>query len=129
MGGSLPDRPTIPSPRDGLGYTVGTLGELTQVDEIYTYFGALAAASDRVEFFQLGQGFEERDMLVVAIAEPEHLRNIETNKEYLNSLCDSRQTDRSTAVEKIKDALRVYWMIAGLHSPEFGPPEMLIQDP
>ncbi|MFT7294023.1 MAG: hypothetical protein ACI87Q_001880 [Pseudohongiellaceae bacterium] len=75
---SLPDHPTIPSPREIWGYTIGTPGELTQVDEIYTYFRALAAASDRVEIFQLGQSFEERDMIVVAIAEPEHLTNIET---------------------------------------------------
>ena len=72
----LPDHPTVPSPREVLGYTIGTPGELTQVDDIYRYFDALAAASDRVRIFQLGQSFEERDMLVIAIAEPEHLENL-----------------------------------------------------
>lgn len=124
---SLPDHPTIPSPREILGYTIGTPGELTQVEEIYTYFRALAAASDRVEIFQLGQSFEERDMIVVAIAEPEHLTNIETYKRYLNDLSDPRLTDRDAADAIIEDALPIYWMTAGLHSPELGPPEMVME--
>jgi hypothetical protein len=124
---SLPDHPTIPSPREILGYTIGTPGELTQVDEIYTYFRALAAASDRVEIFQLGQSFEDRDMIVVAIAEPEHLENIETYKKYLNDLSDPRLTDRDKAQQIIEDALPIYWMTAGLHSPELGPPEMVME--
>ncbi|HJO12444.1 MAG TPA: hypothetical protein QGI39_10455, partial [Gammaproteobacteria bacterium] len=90
----LPDHPTIPSPRDVLGYTIGTPGELTQVGDIYRYFEELAAASDRVEIFQLGQSFEQRDMLIIAIAEPEHLQNIDTYKSYLNELSDPRVTDR-----------------------------------
>lgn len=124
---TLPEHPTVPSPRDVLGYTVGTPGELTQVDDIYRYFRALAAASDRVEVFQLGQSFEEREMLVVAIAEPEHLANIETYKAYLNELSDPRVTDRQRAEAVIEDAMPIFWMTAGLHSPELGPPEMVME--
>ncbi|PCJ27078.1 MAG: peptidase [SAR86 cluster bacterium] len=123
----LPDHPTVPSPRDVLGYTIGTPGELTQVDDIYRYFEALAAASDRVEIFQLGQTFEERDMLLVAIAEPEFLTDIDTYKSYLNQLSDPRVTDRAKAEEIIEDALPIFWMTAGLHSPELGPPEMVME--
>ena len=43
----LPEHPTVPSPRDVIGYTIGTPGELTQVEDIYAYFTALAEASDR----------------------------------------------------------------------------------
>ncbi|MCH7817384.1 MAG: peptidase [Proteobacteria bacterium] len=123
----LPDHLTIPSPRDVLGYTVGTPGELTQVDDMYRYFEALAAASDRVEIFQLGQSFEERDMLLVAIAEPEYLANIETYKAYLNDLSDPRVTDREAAEAIIELAKPIFWITAGLHSPELGPPEMVME--
>jgi len=123
----LPDHPTVPSPRDVLGYTIGTPGELTQVEDIYRYFEALAAASDRVQIFQLGQSFEQRDMLVVAIAEPEHLANLETYKAYLHQLSDPRITDRETADLIVEQALPIYWMTAGLHSPELGPPEMVME--
>tara|TARA_B100000959_G_scaffold274284_1_gene325963 strand:- start:38617 stop:41421 length:2805 start_codon:yes stop_codon:yes gene_type:complete len=124
---SLPEHPSVPSPRDVLGYTIGTPGELTQVDDIYRYFEALAAASDRVEIFQLGQSFEQRDMLIVAIAEPEHLANIDTYKSYLAALSDPRITDRQAAENIIDQALPIFWMTAGLHSPELGPPEMVME--
>ena len=123
----LPEHATVPSPRDVLGYTVGTPGELTQVEDIYRYFEALAAASDRVEIFPLGQTFEQRDMWLVAIAEPEHLANVETYKNYLRQLADPRQTDRATAETIIGEAMPIYWITAGLHSPELGPPEMVME--
>ena len=124
---SLPEHPTIPSPRDVLGYTIGTPGELTQVDEIYHYFNALAEASDRVEVFQLGQSFEGRDMLVVAIADAQHLQNINTYSSYLEALSDPRLTDAEQAGAIIEQALPIFWMTAGLHSPELGPPEMVME--
>ena len=124
---SLPEHPTLPSPRDVLGYTIGTPGELTQVDEIYHYFNALAEASDRVEVFQLGQSFEGRDMLVVAIADAQHLQNINTYSSYLEALSDPRLTDAEQAGAIIEQALPIFWMTAGLHSPELGPPEMVME--
>ncbi|MCH2347545.1 MAG: hypothetical protein MK299_09185, partial [Pseudomonadales bacterium] len=124
---SLPEHPAIPSPRDVLGYTIGTPGELTQVDEIYHYFNELAEASDRVEVFQLGQSFEGRDMLVVAIADAQHLQNINTYSSYLEALSDPRLTDAEQAGAIIEQALPIFWMTAGLHSPELGPPEMVME--
>ena len=123
----LPEHDSIPSPRDVLGYTIGTPGELTQVEEIYSYFNALAQASDRVEVISLGESFEGRDMLVVAISAADNLTNIETYKGYLNTLSDPRNLNRPTANEIIEDALPIFWMTAGLHSPELGPPEMVME--
>lgn len=123
----LPEHPSVPSPRDVLGYTVGTPGELTQVDEIYGYFRALDAASDRVTLFDLGQSFEGRDMMIVAIAEPEHLARLEEYKGYLDQLTDPRITSAEEARQIIEEALPVFWMTAGLHSPELGPPEMVME--
>ena len=123
----LPEHPTVPSPRDVIGYTIGTPGELTQVEDIYAYFTALAEASDRVEVFSLGQSFEERDMLVVAISAEKNIADIETYKEYLNELSDPRTLNRSEANQIIDDALPIFWMTAGLHSPELGPPEMVME--
>lgn len=123
----LPEHPTVPSPRDVIGYTIGTPGELTQVEDIYAYFTALAEASDRVEVFSLGQSFEERDMLVVAISAEKNIADIETYKGYLNELSDPRTLNRSEANQIIDDALPIFWMTAGLHSPELGPPEMVME--
>ena len=124
---ALPDHVDVPSPREVLGYTVGTPGELTQVEEIYGYFEALAAASERVQVFSLGQSFEQRDMLVVAIADAGHIADIDVYKGYLDALSDPRVTDRAAAEQTIEQALPVFWMTAGLHSPELGPPEMVME--
>jgi hypothetical protein len=124
---ALPEHPTVPSPRDVLGYTIGTPGELTQVEDIYGYFEALASASDRVQIFPLGQSFEGRDMILVAISDPEHLANLETYKEYFDALADPRVTDQDEAEEIIERAVPFYWMTGGLHSPELGPPEMVME--
>ena len=39
--GVLPNHPTVPSPREVLGYTIGAEGELSSVDDIYRYFEAI----------------------------------------------------------------------------------------
>ena len=50
----IPDHPIIPSPRDFLGYAIGTPGELTQVEQIHGYFRELEKASKRIRIFSLG---------------------------------------------------------------------------
>lgn len=66
-------------------------------------------------------------MLVIAIANPEILANIDTYKGYLQALSDPRETNAEQAQEIIEKALPVYWLTGGLHSPELGPPEMLME--
>ena len=50
----IPDHETVPSPRDVLGHIVGADDYLTNVEEEYRYFDALAAASPRVTIQELG---------------------------------------------------------------------------
>lgn len=124
---SLPEHPDIPSPRDVLGYTIGTPGELTQVEEIYGYYDALADASPNVAIFPMGKTHEGREMRIVAIASAETIADIETYKSYLRLLADPRVTDIESAAALIKKAKPIYWLTGGLHSPELGPPEMLME--
>ncbi len=123
----LPDHPTVPSPREVLGYTVGTPSRLTQVDDIHRYMRELAAASPRVRVFDAGQSFEGREMIVVAIANEATLNELEAYRTYLHRLADPRKTTRDEAQEIIGRAKPIYWMTAGLHSPELGPPEMTME--
>lgn len=124
---SLPEHPDVPSPRDVLGYTIGTPGELTQVEEIYGYYDALAAASPNVAIFSMGQTQEGREMRIVAIADAETIEDIEVYKGYLRDLADPRVTGRVAAEAIIEKAKPIYWLTGGLHSPELGPPEMLME--
>jgi hypothetical protein len=124
---AIPDHATVPSPRDYLGYTIGTPGELTQVDRIHGYLDALAAASPRVRIFDLGLSAEGRMMKVAAIADQQLLDRLEEIKAQLRRLGDPVATSRAQADSIIDATVPIYWMTAGLHSTELGPPEMVME--
>lgn len=124
---TLPDDPMVPSPRDVLGYTAGTPGELTHVDDIHRYFRALADASERVKLFSLGNSAEGREMIVVAIADRQSIGKLDDYKAVTNRLADPRGLDDDEAQSLIDQGKPIYWITAGLHSPELGPPETTME--
>ncbi len=124
---TLPEDDKVPSPRDVLGYTIGTPGKLTSVDKIDGYFRALAKASSRVKVFSLGKSFEGREMIVAAIANKRTIARIDDYRQMTRQLADPRKTNREQADDIINVAKPIYWITAGLHSPELGPPEMVME--
>ncbi|MCB1024141.1 MAG: peptidase, partial [Acidobacteria bacterium] len=120
---SIPDHPTIPSPRDFLGYIAGAPGEMTNAAEIHAYMRAIAAATARAKVVSLGKSAEGREMIALIIADEETIANLDQYVAKLNALADPRKTHRSAADEIIRTAKPIYWITAGLHSTEFGPPE------
>jgi len=119
----LPEHASVPSPRDVLGYTVGAEDELTHVDDIHRYFRALAEASPRVNLITLGKSEEGRDMLLAIIADEETLGNVDRYKEIIQALSDPANTSKEEAEKLIAEGKPLYWVTAGLHSTELGPPE------
>src|SRR5512147_1874037 len=65
----LPASSTVPTPLKFLGRIVGTPGELTYAKDIYRYFDALDAASDRIKVWRIGKTEEGRDMVILAVAD------------------------------------------------------------
>lgn len=124
---SIPDHPKIPSPRDFLGYIAGAPGEMTNVAEIHAYMRAIAAATDRAKVVSLGKSAEGREMIALIIADEETIANLDQYVAKLNALADPRKTDRAAADEIIRSAKPIYWITAGLHSTEFGPPETSLE--
>jgi len=123
----MPDHPTIPSPRDFLGYIAGTAGEMTNVAEIHGYMRAIGDATDRAQVVSLGQTAEGREMIALLIADPETLADLDSYKARLNALADPRGMSEAEATETIDGAKPIYWITAGLHSTEFGPPETAME--
>ena len=124
---AIPDHPTIPSPRDFLGYIAGAPGEMTNVNEIHAYYRAIAAATDRAKVVSLGKTFEGREMIALIIADADTLKGLDGYVAKLNALADPRKTDAAAANEIYKTAKPIYWITAGLHSTEFGPPETSLE--
>ena len=123
----LPASSTVPTPLKFLGKIVGTPGELTSAADIHRYFDALAKASPRIKVWRIGKSEEGRDMIVLAVADEATIRNLENYKGQLKQLTDPRKTSESQAQALLKTAKPIYWITSGMHSPETGGPEMLME--
>ncbi|MHC4470111.1 MAG: M14 family zinc carboxypeptidase [Planctomycetota bacterium] len=120
----LPDH-TLPSPRDHFGYTIGTPGKLTKAADIHAYFRRLAKDSVRATVIPTGTSREGREMIVLAIADANGIRDLEANSTRLAHLGDPRiLREVDDLLERARPA---YWITAGLHSTELGPPETVTE--
>jgi hypothetical protein len=124
---TIPDHPTIPSPREHFGTIAGAPGVMHRSAELYRYYRALAQASPRVRVETNGRTEEGRELLLVTVADEATMARLDQIKQGLASLADPRATDRA-AMERLAGEIKpVYYLMGGLHSPEMGPPEMLIE--
>jgi hypothetical protein len=123
----LPASNTVPTPLKFLGRVVGQPGELTYAKDIYRYFDALDAASDRIKVWRIGKTEEGRDIIVLAVADEATIRDLDKYKGMLNALTDPRKTTEEQARGLMNTAKPIYWFTSGMHSPETGGPEMLME--
>lgn len=123
----LPASDTVPTPLKFFGRIPGTPSELTYARDIERYYQELAKTSPRVKFWTLGKTEEGRDIVVIAIADEETLKNLDKYKADLAALGDPRKTSEAQAQNIIKTSKPIYWVTSGIHSPETGGPEMLIE--
>ncbi len=123
----MPASDTVPSPLSFFGRIPGTPGELTYAKDIHRYLDALAANSPRARFWTIGKTEEGRDQVILAIADEATLRHLDDYKAMLAALADPRKTSEKEARRLIKTAKPIYWIDSGIHSPETGGPEMLME--
>src|SRR5256885_7822370 len=124
----LPASDTVPTPLKFLGRAVGTPGELTYAKDIYRYYQALAkAAPGRAKYFKVGVTEEGRDIVLLAIAGEATIKSLDKYRDMLGELTDPRKTTEARAQQLLHRAKPIYYAISGMHSPETGGPEMLIE--
>ncbi len=123
----LPASETVPTPLSFFGRIPGTPGELTYAKDIHRYLDALATNSPRARYWSIGKTEEGRDQVVLAIADEATLRRLDDYKAMLAALTDPRKTSEKEAQRLIKTAKPIYWITSGIHSPETGGPEMLME--
>jgi hypothetical protein len=121
----LPASDRVPTPLKFHGRIVGTPGELTYAKDIHRYYQALDEASDRATLFTMGRSEEGRDMVLLAIADEQTIRDLERYKGMAAQLTDPRRTSDEQAQELIQMAKPIYWITTGMHSGETGGPEMV----
>ena len=123
----LPASDTVPTPLKFFGRIPGTPDELTYSKDIYRYFDALDAASDRVKVFRIGKTEEGREMIQVVIADEATIKSLDKWKAMSAKLTDSRNLDEAAARQLIATAKPIYYLTGAMHSPETGSPEMLME--
>jgi|SRR5579883_238432 len=123
----MPASDTVPSPLKFFGRIPGTPGELTYSKDINRYYEALAAASPRAKFWKIGTSEEGRDIVLLAVADEQTIKDLDKYKGMLAQLTDPRRTTEQQAQQLLHTAKPIYWMTSGIHSPETGGPEMLIE--
>ncbi len=121
----LPASNTVPTPLKFHGRIVGTPGELTYAKDIHRYLEAIAKASPRARYWTIGKTEEGRDMVVLAIADENTIKQLDKYKGMVAALTDPRKTTAAEAERLLKAAKPIYWITSGMHSPENGGPEML----
>ncbi len=123
----LPASDKVPTPLKFNGRIVGQPGELTYAKDIHRYLEAIAKASPRAKYWTIGKTEEGRDMVMLAIADEATLKNLEKYKGDIAALTDPRKTTEAQAQALLKTAKPIYWITSGMHSPERGGPEMLME--
>ena len=123
----LPASDAVPSPLDHFGTIIGAPGILHDVDEIYGYFRALAEASPHVSVRSIGTTEEDREMIEVIVADAATMDGLDALRQDLNTLADPRELAEEDAQAIIARAKPIYYVTGGLHSPETGSPEMLME--
>ena len=123
----LPASDTVPSPLKFLGRIVGQPGEITYAKDIHRYYQELARVSPRARFWTIGTTEEGRDIVALAISDEATIKQLEKYRDMLGALTDPRKTTDAQAQALLKTAKPIYYLTSGIHSPENGGPEMLIE--
>ncbi|MFO7980446.1 MAG: M14 family zinc carboxypeptidase [Candidatus Aminicenantes bacterium] len=123
----LPASDTVPNPKDVLGVIAGAPNALHYTAEIEKYMKAVADVSPRMIFFSIGKSDEGKNMFTVALSSEGNINRIERIKEILSQLADPRRLSESEAEVLLNEGIPIYWITGGLHSPECGSPEMLME--
>ncbi len=124
---SLPASATVPNPQAYFGTIVGAPGVMHHTDEIYGYFRALAKATPRVRVETLGKTEEGRDIILVLVGNEQDLARVDEYRAGMAKLADPRSTDEAQARAIEAQIKPFYYLNGGLHSPEMGSPEMLME--
>ncbi|WP_077921429.1 M14 family zinc carboxypeptidase [Spirosoma sp. 209] len=124
---NLPDDPTVPSPRKHFGQIIGTPGILHRTPEIYGYFKKLADTSPNVSMEPVMTSEEGRPINLIIIGNEDAQKRLDHYKRQLALLADPRQVNPQNLNTILGDTKLVYYLNGGMHSPEMGSPEMLME--
>src|SRR5256886_17085400 len=111
----------IPTPRSVLGFDPGDDRKLVEWPVLLRYFDALAKASDRVDYRELGKTTLGAPFIALAISSPQNLRRLDYYKQLNAGLADPRGFRTSRAArDALQSGKTIVLITSSIHSTEVG---------
>jgi len=103
-----------------LGHSAGS--RISSPEQILQYYRALERAHpDRVSIETIGETWEGRPLVYVAISSAENIANLEDIKQGMQRLADPRGLNRGEAEQLISSLPSSIWIAASVHGNEISP--------
>jgi len=113
--------PVIPTPRSILGFEPGEDRKLVEWPVLVRYFEALAKASDRVDYRELGKTTLGAPFIAVAISSPQNLRRLDYFRQVNAGLADPRVFRTAKAArDALNNGKTIVLITSSIHSTEVG---------
>src|SRR5207247_3137445 len=91
------------------------------------YEAPATGAPGLARYWKGGTTEEGPDIVLPAIADEATIKSLASYRDMLGELTDPRKTTDARAQQLLHTAKPIYYAISGMHSPETGGPEMLIE--
>ncbi len=109
---------TVPHPNEVIGFELGSDYNLADLEQLYGYYRALAAASPRVEMEEIGRTWRGEPMYLLFISSEENIRQLDRWREISARLARARALTDEEARELAREGKAIVWIDTGLHSAE-----------
>src|SRR4051794_23128667 len=113
---------SIPSPEQFIGFKTGTDNKLARWDRVVEYMRSVAAASDRVRLRELGKSTDGNPFIMLEVASPETLKNLDRYKQYERKLYFQNGAPAPRERDEIFRQGKVVVLVGcSIHATEVGP--------
>ncbi len=118
----------LKSPEQFIGFRVGADNKLARWDRMVEYFREVASESDRVRYRELGKTNGGHPFVMLEIASPDTLKNLDRYKQYSrrlyfqNGVPSVRERD-----EIFRQGKAVVLVTCSVHATEVGPSQMALE--
>src|SRR5574338_163922 len=118
----------VPTPEQFFGFRIGADNKLARWDRIVYYFKLVAGGSDRVRVRELGKTTNDNPFLLLEIAAPETLKNIDRYKQLQRKLYfQGGAPTESERDEIFRQGKAVLLITTSIHATEIGASQMVVE--
>jgi len=117
----------VPTPAAHFGFRIGDDGQLATAEAIEKYFGAVAAASDRVRLIDIGSTTDGHRTPAAIVSSADNIRNLEQIRLDNQRLADPRTLDEGEARRLAATHKVVIVIGCSIHATEIGASQAAIE--